>query len=140
MREIVIPEKLAPLVKAFSADDQSARLLIMEAAKVINSAQEIHCYRCDTKAISNEELEGIISLMKNIAPRDTIEMIYGAQIVSSHLIGLLLLRHNFEEDQILGLKFLSFSNEAMMQLQEKRAGGINQNISIVYNHAASGLA
>lgn len=89
MREIVIPEKLAPLVKAFSADDQSARLLIMEAAKAINRAQGIHCYGCDTN--SNEELE-IISLMKNMAPRDTIEMVYGAQIVISHIMGLRLLR------------------------------------------------
>lgn len=138
MKEIVIPKKLAPLIKAFSVDDQSARLLIIEADKAISTSAPSQGYELTKKDISKEELEGIIALMKGIAPRDTLEMIYGAQIISSHLMGLRLLSHNFQVDQALGLKLLRFSNEAMGQLQKKRSGGVNQNINITYNHTDSG--
>jgi hypothetical protein len=142
MKEIAIPSKLAPLVKAFSVDDQSARLLIAEAARAIGSAEESGPldFGLSEKTISEEELSGIISMMKGIDPRDTIEMIYGAQIISSHLMGLRLLSHRFQADQTLGLKLLRFSNEAMGQLLKKKAGGINQNINVIYNHSGPGPA
>lgn len=40
MKEITIPKKLAPLVKAFSADEQSAKTLIVEAAKAIYTTND----------------------------------------------------------------------------------------------------
>lgn len=128
MKEITIPKKLAPLIHAFSADEQSARTLITEVAKTIYTTQE--SYGVDSCSISNDELEGVIALMKGINPKDTIEMIYGAQIVTSHLLGIKLLSHGFPADQTLGLKLLRFCNEAMSQLQKKRAGGTSQNITV----------
>jgi hypothetical protein len=139
MKEIAIPEKLMPLIKAFSADDQSARLLIIETAKAISKAND-KSYGMNKSEPSAEEIEGIIALMQGIAPQDTIEMIYTAQLVSSHLMGLRLLSHDFKEDQILGLRLLRFSNEAMTQLQKKREGGINQSITITTTHAGQGSA
>lgn len=134
--EIVIPKKLVPLVKAFSADEKSAKILIIGAAKAINGAEDTCGF--GNNAISPEELESIVTLMQGIAPKDTIEMIYGAQIIASHIMGLRLLSHNYTADQTLGLKLLRFSNEAMIQLQKKKAGGINKNINITYNNAGSG--
>jgi hypothetical protein len=140
MQEIVIPKKLMPLITAFSADDQSAKLLIVEAAKTICKAGDTRDYGLDTQEITEDELEGIIALMKGIAPRDTLEMLYGAQIVTSHIMGLRLLRHNYPADHALGLKLLRFSNAAMISLQKKKAGGVSQNINITYNHAGTGPA
>ncbi len=139
MKEIKIPDKLLPLVKAFTADEQSAKLLIIEASKAICNSQKQRSYGYDDMEISKEEIEGIISLMKGIDPRDTIEMIYGAQIVSSHLMGLRMLSHPHKQDQTLGLNLLRFSNEAMERLQKKRSGGACQNINITYNHLGSGI-
>lgn len=138
MNEITIPKGLIRLIKAFSADDEAARILIAESAKAIAGA-EPKGYG-DSSEVTKEELDGIIALMKGINPQDTIEMIYGAQIVTSHMSGLRLLRHSHGPDKILGLKLLRFSNEAMMQLQKKRAGGISQNINISYSHNGSGPA
>jgi hypothetical protein len=125
MKKITIPKKLVPLIKAFSADEQSARLLVIEAAETISKVENLNCFSYDRveKEMTKEEVEGIIALMKGIAPLDTMEMIYGAQIISSHLMGLRLLSHNHSADQPLGLKLLRFSNEAMSQLQKKRAVG-----------------
>jgi len=138
MKEITIPKKLAPLVKAFSADEQSAKTLIVEAAKAIYTTND--SFGFNSCSISNEEIEGVIALMNGINPKDTIEMIYGAQIITSHMLGLKLLSHSFAADQALGLKLLRFSNEAMSQLQKKRAGGTNQNITVNYNYNGQGQA
>lgn len=133
MKKVSIPKKLEPLVKAFSVDDQAARLLIIEAAKT--SCQANKRYGFSDVEIPREEIEGILALIRGIAPQDTIEMIYGAQIVSCHLMGLRLLTHDFRDDQTLGLKLLRFSNEAMVQLQKKRSKGTNQTITINYNYS-----
>ena len=138
MKEITIPKKLAPLIQAFSADEQSARTLIIEAAKTIYTTQE--SYGISSCSISNDELEGVIALMRGIDPKDTIEMIYGAQIVTSHLLGIKLLANSFPADQALGLKLLRFCNEAMSQLQKKRSGGTTQNITVNYNYNGQGPA
>lgn len=126
MKNITIPKKLTPLVQAFSADENSAKMLIIEAAQ--------DTYSLGTKNISNEEIEGVIALMKCINPKDTLEMIYGAQIIASHLFGIKLLSHSFKEDRVLGLKLLRFSNETMNQLQRKRTARTTPNIIVNYNH------
>lgn len=138
MKEITIPKKLAPLVQAFSADEQSAKLLILEAAKSIYTNND--SFGISSSTISNEEIEGVIAIMKGIDPKDTIEMIYGAQIITSHLLGIKLLSNSFEGDRVLGLKLLRFSNEAMNQLQKKRSGGTTQNITVNYNYNGQGPA
>jgi len=141
MKEITIPEKLLPLIKAFSADEQAARLLIIEASKTICKSQESSKEYLfdDTREISKEEIEGIIGLMRGIDPRDTIELIYGAQIITSHLMGLRMLSRDHHDDHIIGLKLLRFSNEAMEKFQKKRSGGVCKNINITYNHLGSGI-
>ncbi|MCE5318405.1 MAG: hypothetical protein LLG04_13730 [Parachlamydia sp.] len=138
MNEIVIPKKLQPLVKAFSVDDKSARLLITESAKTIYGKSEGLSF-CG-KDISNEEIEGVLCLMRALAPQDALEMLYCAQIVSSHLLGLRLLRTEFHGDQTLGYKLLRFSNEAIVQLHKKRTGGVAQNINVTYNYNGQGPA
>lgn len=138
MQEVTIPKKLQSLIKAFSVDDQSARLLIIEAAKTIYGKSDGLSF-CG-RDISNEEVEGVLCLMRALAPQDALEMLYCAQIVSSHLLGFRLLRAEFHGDQILGYKLLRFSNEAMAQLQKKRSGGGAQNIQVTYNYNGHGPA
>ena len=128
MIDITIPKKLAPLVQAFSADENSAKMLIIKAA------QDAYSPGFENKSISNKEIEGIIALMRGINPKNTLEMIYGAQIIASHLFGIKLLSHGFKEDRILGLKLLRFSNDAMSQLQRKKMAIMAPNITLNYNH------
>lgn len=138
MNEVMIPKRLAAIVKAFSADEHTARTLIVQTANTIYLSED--SFGLSNHAPSEHEIEGVISLMKGIAPKDTIEMIYGAQIIVSHLLGLRLLSHNFTSDQLLGLKLMRFCNESMQQLEKKRTGGTNQNITVNYNYSGQGPA
>jgi hypothetical protein len=78
--------------------------------------------------------------MRDLAPQDAIETIYAAQIVSSHLLGLRFLSNDSNADRNLGMRLLRFSNEALGQLQKKRAGGVtHQHIYITNNNQGQAM-
>lgn len=129
--EVTAPKALEPLMKAFHVDsEEAANALVMEAAKAIFGCGDIF----SRKEISEEELNGIASLMRGISPKDTLETLYAAQIVASHMLGMRKLSSSHFEDQRLGLNLLRFSNEAMQQLEKKRKGGTTQNFTFNYNY------
>lgn len=138
MTEITIPKRLRPIIQAFNAPNEAAtKALIISAAKAVGGSKGYTYSRND---VTDAEIEAVLALMQALSPKDTIEMIYGAQIVASHLLGLKMLSHDHGDDQILGLKLLKFSNEALNQLHKKKSGGTNQNINITYNHLGEGPA
>ena len=134
--EITVSKALTPLMQAFHVDsEESANSLIKEAAKAIFGYDESGLFSIED--ISQEDLSGIASIMKGINPRDTLETLYAAQIVASHMLGMRKLSASYPEDQKLGLKLLRFSNEVMQKLDKKRNGG-NQNITINHNYHGPG--
>ncbi|MEG0036863.1 MAG: hypothetical protein RSB82_03725 [Victivallaceae bacterium] len=54
MKEITIPKNLVPLIWAFSANEQSVKLLIIEAARAIYTTQDSFL---SEYSVSNEELD-----------------------------------------------------------------------------------
>ena len=133
--EVTPPQALVPLMQAFHVDSEEvAHALIIDAAKAITFSDDIVF---GTKEPSEDEIESITSLMKGVNPRDTLETLYAAQIVASHILGMRKLASTYHEDQKLGLKMLKFSNEAMQQLEKKRGGG-TQNITVNHNYSGQG--
>ncbi|OGN64047.1 MAG: hypothetical protein A3E80_03370 [Chlamydiae bacterium RIFCSPHIGHO2_12_FULL_49_9] len=135
---IEAPKALVPLMLAFHVDsEKEAKALLEEAAYAIygREAEPESGFEVFKKkrVISKDELEGILSLMKCINPRDSLETLFAAQIVVSHMLGMRRLAKGCREDQKLGLNLLRFSNEAMQQLVKKRGGGM-QNITVNYNY------
>ena len=136
IKEIAAPQALIPLMQAFHVDsDKVAKSLISEAATAIYGKEGI--WR--SRVISKAELDCVVSLMKCINPRDSLETLYAAQIVVCHMLGMRKLADSYGEDQKLGLNLLRFSNEAMVQLEKKRSGA-TQNIVVNYNHNGQGNA
>lgn len=133
---IEAPQSLVPLMQAFHVDsDKVARSLISEAARAIYGKGD---YGRD-RVFSKSELDGIVSLMKCIRPRDSLETLFAAQIIVGHMLGMRKLAEGCPDDQKLGLNLLRFSNEAMQQLEKKRSGA-TQNIIVNYNHNGQGNA
>ena len=123
--EIEIPEKLQLFVKAFSVESEAAaKILITEAMLVLCGSSGI----CVSKGVSKEEIEGVYSLMLGIKPKNIFEAIFTAQIIASHLLGLRLLLKNYDEDQALGLHFLSHSNKVLAQLEKRRLADMPMQI------------
>jgi hypothetical protein len=139
MKEITIPKKLDPIVRAFFADSpKAAKKLVIQAAKAIYGAEEerdILDYYSEKKhhVITNKDIEDICTFMQGIKPKDMLEAIIAAQIITSHMLAMRKLAMGHFVDQKLGLKMLQFSSEAMGRLQKKRSGGM-QNITVNYNY------
>lgn len=130
-KEITVPKALTPIIQAFHVDsEESVKTLLMEAAQAI--------YGNESSAFNNRvsefELEGVAHLMKSIKPRDSLETLYAAQIVVSHMLGMRKLAQTYLEDQKLGLNLLRFCNQAMQNLDKKRRSGGEQNITVNYNY------
>jgi len=136
MNKIIVPRKLEPFIQAFYVKSKKAvKELILQAAKAIYESGDDGNYSFgDKQQITPEELEGIWSLIQSIKPQDTLEALYAAQVVVSHLLGLRKLAKGSIDDQRLGLKLLKLSNEAITNLQRKRLGGM-QNIMVNYNYS-----
>ncbi len=127
IHEVTLPNALAPLMQAFHADsNKKAKELILEALSIIyavdNGERRV--------AISQTEVEGILSFMKAINPGDTLETLYAAQIVFSHTLGMRGLVSNYSDDKRLGMNLLRFSNEVMALLEKKRRHG-SPNINVI---------
>ena len=143
MNEIIVPEKLKPIIEAFFADSpRTAKSLIIQAAKAIyGSEEETGLFDFDLRKkhnITPDELENICTLMQGIKPKDTLEALFAAQIVVSHLLGFRKLARGHIDDQRIGLKMLKFSSESMALLHRKRNGGM-QNIIANYNNSGPAL-
>lgn len=139
MKEITIPAKLAPLVKAFSCNsEETSKALVIEAAKAIYGTEKDRFEICAHK-VTDDELENIVALMKALDPQDVIESIYAAQIVVSHMLGMKKLAKDYPSETSLGLKLMRFSMEAMSHLQKKRCG-TTQHITVNYNYNGQGNA
>lgn len=140
MNEITIPKKLQPLVKAFYAESEDvAKALIVQAAKAIYNTDDDNFSIGRTREITRDELEGLCALMQSLKPQDTLEALFAAQIVVSHMLGMRKLAKDGEEEQRLGLKMIRFSNDALCRLQKKRSGCM-QHITVNYNYAGTSPA
>lgn len=133
--QVTAPRAIAPIMQAFHVNSEEvAHALIAEAAKTIfGNMEPEYDFSIMKRDVSHEELEGIYALMKGINPQDTLETLFAAQIVTSHMLGMRKLSSSCIEDQRLGLNLLRFCSEAMQQLGRKRNGGM-QNITVNYNY------
>lgn len=110
---ISIPSILLPIIEAFSIESEvTAKALIRQSINMIYSQG------------TYEDVETIFNLMKAISPKDTLEIIYAAQIVLGYLLGMHKFSLSYPDDQILGLKLLKFSNDAMDELAKRRSKGV----------------
>jgi hypothetical protein len=74
--------------------------------------------------------------MQSLKPHDMLEALFSAQIIVGHMLGMSKLAKGSHKELSLGLKLLRFSNEALVQLHKKRAGGM-QNITVNYNYVGT---
>ena len=133
---IQAPKSLAPIMEAFHVEsDEVAKSLVLDAAKAIYGHDDFDMRR----TISKNELEGIISLIRSIQPKDSLETLFAAQIVVGHILGMRRLSKDFIDDQRLGLNLLRFSSEAMQMLIKKRSGA-TRNIIVNYSYNGQGNA
>lgn len=121
-KDLTIPKKLEPIVKAFDAESpEAAKALILQAAQAIYGDENSSWSQIRPNSITPEDLKNICALMSGMQPEGTLELLLSAQVIVTHMLGMIRLSQNSCEDQSLGLKMLNFSREAVGLLHRKQA-------------------
>lgn len=133
---IQAPKAISSIMEAFHVEsDKVAKALIVEAATAIYGKADWG----NGQSFSKAELDGVVSLIRSIKPRDSLETLFASQIVVGHLLGMRKLAESCPEDQKIGLNLLRFSSEAMQMLIKKQTGA-TQNIVVNYSYNGQGSA
>lgn len=126
-KTIEAPKQLVPIMQAFHAESEElAFALILDAARAIMPKSYL-----DGEEPSEEDIGFVYDMMKGLNPKDSIETLYAAQIVVSHMLGMRKLGSTYRDDQCMGMRLLKHAKEAMDSLYKKQ-GGTNQNITVNY--------
>ena len=132
---IQAPKAIIPIMEAFHVEsDKVAKALVIEAVTAIYGKAE-----WGKQSFSKAELDGVVSLIRSISPRDSLETLFASQIVVGHLLGMKKLSEGGSDDQKIGLNLLRFSSEAMQMLIKKQTGA-TQNIVVNYSYNGQGNA
>lgn len=135
---VAAPVAIVPIMQAFHVESaKTAKALVLDAAKAIYGREKGGSR--EERVFSKSELDGIVTLIKSIKPRDSLETLFAAQIVVGHLLGMKKLSEHCSEDQKLGLNLLRFTSEAMQMLIKKQTGA-TQNIVVNYSYNGQGNA
>lgn len=112
---ISIPPALKLFMDGFTI--QSER----EAVRLFKQAVE--SVACNIN-ITDKNLRDGYNLFRTIMPQDEIELLWCAQLVFSHLLGLHCLSLAHPRDKRIGLKLLKTSDDTVSRIYKKRNGSL----------------
>lgn len=134
--EVALPNQISLLMEAINCDNQNAARLLVKRAMLV-SFNISHHWPKET-AWSDDDLDAVMSLIRGIKPKNTIESILAAQIVSLHLKGMEVMSHDNYNIMGQAMMMLRLSHQAFNVLQQYR--GKSQTINVNYNIHSEGDA
>lgn len=135
-KDVALPNQISLLVEAINCDNENAARLLVKRAMLLSYDSSNRWPR--ENAWTDDDLDAVVSLIRGIKPKDTIEAILAAQFVSLHLKGI----ETMSEDNynIMGqaMMMVRLSHQALNMLQQYR--GKSQTINVNYNIHSEGDA
>jgi hypothetical protein len=126
---LALPQQIDLLIQAIHSDNQdAARLLVHNAMQMIHKTKE--------KKWHEKELDAVISLIRGINPKDTVESILAAQYITLHLKALSIIAEENNNTIGQGMMMIRLSHQALNTLQQYR--GKAQTINVNYNVHSEG--
>lgn len=124
-KNISASNSIALLAEAFNCkSNDAAKLLISRAMDMI--------YEKGThSAWSANDLDSVITLVRGINPKDTVEAMLAAQFVALHLQSMATLSKTYINAKGQGMMLMRLSHQALEMLQRYRGKG--QTINVNYN-------
>lgn len=134
--KIALPNQISLLVEAINCDNENAARLLVKRAMLLSYNSSNHWPK--ENAWSDEDLDAVVSLIRGIKPKDTIEAILAAQIVSLHLKGIEIMAKDNYNTISHAMMMVRLSHQALSMLQQYR--GKSQTINVNYNIHSEGGA
>jgi hypothetical protein len=133
---ICLPQQTDLLLQALRCDNQdAARVLVRQAMLMMYGRPK---YGARDKTWNDKDLDAVLTLIKGINPKDTVESILAAQYVSLHLKAMAIMADENNNTIGQGIMMVRLSHQALNTLQQYR--GKAQTINVNYNVHSEGNA
>jgi len=118
-KEIALPTQMSLLVNAINCKNEDvAKLLVHQAVKLIYG---------DEVEPTPHDVDTVISLIRGIEPRNTIEAMLAAQIVALNLQGMTTMGSRYMTATAHGMMLLRLSHQTLDMLLKYRLRSITKN-------------
>lgn len=129
-KNIKASNSISLLAEAFNCESNDAvRLLVLRAMDMIYEKGTHHAW-------NNNDLDSVISLIRGINPKDSIEVMLAAQFVALHLQSMATMAKTYINAKGQGMMLMRLSHQALDMLQRYRGKG--QTINVNYNTLIQG--
>jgi len=124
-KKVAVSNSISLLGEAFNCENNDAVQLI------ISRAMEMIYEKGINIAWSNKDLDGVITLIRGINPKDTVEVMLATQFVALHLQSMSTMAKTYINAKGQGMMLMRLSHQALDMLQRYRGKG--QTINVNYN-------
>lgn len=124
-KNVAISDSISLLAAEFNCENNDAVTLIISRAMDMVYEKGINV------AWNNKDLEGVISLISGINPRDTVEVMLATQFVALHLQAMATMPKTYINAKGQGMALMRLSHQSLDMLQRYRGKG--QTINVNYN-------
>ncbi|MCX5924609.1 MAG: hypothetical protein NTZ68_04250 [Candidatus Dependentiae bacterium] len=133
-KAIAVPSQISMLIEAFNCDNEHAARLLVKKAMLVTHDSSNHWPK--ENAWNDNDLDAVISLIRGINPKDTIETILAAQFVSLHLKSMETMSRDNYNTMGAAMMMVRLSHQSLNMLQQYR--GKSQTINVNYNVHSEG--
>lgn len=128
------PSQTSLLMQAIQCDNEHAARLLIKKAMLLSYPSSNHWPK--ENAWTDEDLDAIVSLIRGIQPRDTVEALLAVQFISLHMKGISTMAQDNYNIMGAAMQMVRLSHQALNILQQYR--GKSQTINVNYNVHAEG--
>ncbi len=112
-KDIALPTQMSLLIEAIGCqNNDAAKLLVQQAVKLI--------YGDDAEPTSRD-VDIVISMIRGVDPKDTIEAMLAAQMVALHLQGMMTMNSRYINAVSHGMMLLRLQHQASDMLMKFRS-------------------
>ncbi|MFA5999317.1 MAG: hypothetical protein WC747_04835 [Candidatus Babeliales bacterium] len=131
---VTVPTQISLLMEAVQSDSADATRLLVKKAMLM-SFDSSNKWPRET-AWNDNDLDAIVSLIRGIKPKDTIETMLAAQFVSLHIKSMETMSKDNYNTMGAAMMMVRLSHQALNMLQQYR--GKSQTINVNYNVHSEG--
>lgn len=134
LKTVAVPTQISLLMEAVQSDNIEATRLLVKKAMLMSFNSSNHWPK--ENAWNDDELDAIVSLIRGINPKDTIETVLAAQFISLHLKSMETMSKDNYNTMGAAMMMVRLSHQALNMLQQYR--GKSQTINVNYNVHSEG--
>lgn len=133
-KAMTVPGQITLLMEAINCQNPDAARLLVKQAMLMSFNSSSRWPKED--AWGDKDLDAIVSLIRGMNPKDTVESILASQIIALHMKSMQTMANDNYNTMGSAMMMMRLSHQALNMLQQYR--GKSQTINVNYNVHSEG--